>query len=53
MMNDNDFNAIFNPRDADPHHIAAQKDDEPTFRADIAIGVAFGLAFWVFIWWLS
>ena len=54
MMNDKDkWKAIFNPRDGDPHHIAAQEDEEPAAWPEIALLVALLASVGGFAWWLS
>ena len=40
MMNDNEPNAIFDPRDGDPHHIAAYDHDEPFRLAQLGVSGA-------------
>ena len=47
------FNAAFDPRDGDPHHIAAQEDEEPAAWPEIALLVALLASVGGFAWWLS
>jgi hypothetical protein len=53
-MNDNDkFNAVFDPRDGDPHHIAAYDHDEAMAWPWIVAGGAVLFAVCVAAWWWS
>mgnify|MGYP006349995637 FL=1 len=52
-MNDNEPKAIFDPRDGDPHHIAAQDYDDPFTWPQIAVVVALLASIGGLTWWLS